>query len=46
MSGQMNVSHEAGSPLALFHKVLQVYKVNWLRAKAEMDRWQEGITLV
>jgi len=37
MSGWMSVSDEAGSPLVLFHKALQVYRVNWLRAKAWMD---------
>jgi len=46
MSGWMSVSDEAGSPLVLFHKALQVYRVNWLRAKAWMDRWQEEVTLV
>src|SRR5882724_9091461 len=46
MSGWMSVSDEAGSPLVLFHKALQVYRVNWLRAKAQMDRWQEEVTLV
>jgi len=46
MSGWMSVSDEAGSPLVLFHKALQVYRVNWLRAKARMDRWQEEVTLV
>ena len=44
MSGWMSVSDEAGSPLVLFHKALQVYRVNWLRAKARMDRWQEEVT--
>jgi len=46
MSGWMSVSDEAGSPLVLFHKALQVYRVNWLRAKVWMDRWQEEVTLV
>src|SRR5882724_11856073 len=46
MSGWMSVSDEAGSSLVLFHKALQVYRVNWLRAKAWMDRWQEEATLV
>jgi len=46
MSGWMSVSDEAGSPLVLFHKALQVYRVNWLRAKVQMDRWQEEVTLV
>src|SRR5882724_5291067 len=41
MSGWMSVSEKAGSALVLFHKTLQVYRVNWLRAKARMDRWQE-----
>jgi len=45
MSGWMSVSDEAGSPLVLF-TTLQVYRVNWLRAKAQMDRWQEEVTLV
>ena len=42
----MSVSDEAGSPLVLFHKALQVYRVNWLREKAWMDRWKEAVTLV
>src|SRR5882724_160816 len=46
MSGWMRASDEAGSPLVLFHKALQVYRVNWLRAKARMDNWQEEVTLV
>src|SRR5712664_3322005 len=46
MSGWMSVSDKASSPLVLFHKTLQVYRVNWLRAKARMDRWQEEVTLV
>src|SRR5882724_5080199 len=46
MSGWMSVSDEAGSPLVLLHKALQVYRVNWLRAKAQMDRWQEEVTLI
>ena len=46
MSGWMSVGDEAGSPLVLFHKALQVYRVNWLRAKAWMDRWEEEVTLV
>ena len=46
MTREMSVSDEAGSPLVLFHKALQVYRVNWLRAKAWMDRWQEEVTLV
>src|SRR5882724_5255925 len=46
MSGRLSVSDEAGSSLVLFHKALQVYRVNWLRAKAWMDRWQEEVTLV
>ena len=41
----MSVSDEPGSPLVLFHKALQVYRVNWLRAKVRMDRWQEEVTL-
>src|SRR5882672_3577248 len=46
MSGWMSVSDKGSSPLVLFHKTLQVYRVNWLRAKARMDRWQEEVTLV
>jgi len=42
----MSVSDEASSPVVLFHKALQVYRVNWLRAKAWMDKWQEEVTLV
>ena len=32
MSGWMSVSEKAGSALVLFHKTLQVYRVNWLAA--------------
>ena len=45
-SGWMSVSDESGSCLVLFHKTFQVYRVNWLRAKARMDRWKEEVTLV
>src|SRR5882672_8941498 len=41
MSGWMSVSDESGSCLVLFHKTFRVYRVNWLRAKARVDRWQE-----
>ena len=46
MSGWMSVSDQAGSPLAPYKKKNQVYRVNWLRAKAQMDRWQEELKLV
>ena len=46
MSGWMSVSDEDCSPLVQLHKALQVYRVNCLRAKVQMDRWQEEVTLV
>ena len=46
MSGWMSVSDKACSLLVLFHKTLPIYRVNFLRAKARMDRWQEEVTLV
>src|SRR5882724_276656 len=46
MSGWISVSDAASSPIVLFYKALQVYRVNWLRAKAQMDRWKEEVTLV
>jgi len=37
----MSVSDESGMKSSPISQDIQVYRVNWLRAKARMDRWKE-----
>ncbi len=46
INGWMSVSDTGASPLALIHNRLQVYRINWLRAKAWVDRWLEEVKMI
>jgi len=42
----MSVSDESWFTSSPISQGTSSYRVNWLRAKAQMDRWQEEVTLV
>ena len=46
MNGWRNVSLFYSYGLSLFKLIHLVYRVNWLRAKARVDRWLEELMLV